>query len=48
MYKKTLLISNDYQKDVKISWVIDNSWLIQKSPGWKLAYFVETSLLVEK
>ena len=34
MPKKTLLTSNPLSKDAKISWVIDNSWLIQESPGW--------------
>ena len=36
MSKKTLLTSNPLSKDVKVSWVIDNNWLIQESPGWKL------------
>ena len=35
MSKKTLLTPNPLSKDVKISWVIDNSWLMQESPGWK-------------
>ena len=48
MSKKTRLTSNPLSKDVKISWVIDNSWLIQESPGWKPDWFLEMSLLTEK
>ena len=48
MSKKTLLISNPLSEDVKISWVIDNSWLIQEFPGWKPDWLLETSLLAEK
>ena len=45
MSKKTLLISNPLSKDVKISWVIDNSWLTQESPAWKPDWFLEMSLI---
>ena len=31
MSKKTLLTSSPISNDVKILWVIDNSWLIQES-----------------
>ena len=48
MSKKTPLTSNPLSKDVKIQWVIDNSWLIQESPGWKPDWFLEMSLLAEK
>ena len=48
MSKKILLTSNPLSKDVKISWIIDNSWLIQESLGWKPDQFLEMSLLVEK
>ena len=48
MSKKTLLTSNPLSKDVKISWLIDNSWLMQESPGWKLDWFLERRLLAEK
>ena len=48
MSKKTLLTSNPLSKDVKISWVIDNSWLMQESLGWKPDWFFEMSLLAEK
>ena len=30
------------------SWIIDNSWSIQKSPGWKPDWFLEMRLLAEK
>ena len=33
--KKTLLTSIPSSKDLRISWVIDNSWFIQESPGLK-------------
>ena len=48
MSKKTLLTSNSLSQDVKISWVIDNSWLLQESSGWKSDWFLEMSLLAEK
>ena len=48
MSKKTLGTSNPLLKDVKISWVIDSSWLMQESPGWKPDCFLEMSLLAEK
>ena len=48
MSKTTLLTSNPLSKDVKILWVIDNSWLMQESPGWKPDWFLELSLLAEK
>ena len=48
MSKKTLLTSNTLSKDVKILWVIDNSWLIQESPGQKPDGLLEMSLLAEK
>ena len=48
MSKKTLLTSNPLSQDVKISWVIDNSWLLQESSGWKSDWFLEMSLLAEK
>ena len=48
MSKKTLLTSNRLSKGVKISWLIDNSWLMQESPGWKPDWFLEISLLAEK
>ena len=35
MSKKTLGTSHPLLKDVKISWVIDSSRLIQASTGWK-------------
>ena len=45
MSKKTLLTFNPLSKDAKISWVIDNSWLIQESPGWKPNWFLEMNLI---
>ena len=48
MSKETLLTSNPLSKDVKISWVIDSSWLIRESPVWKPDWFLEMSLLEEK
>ena len=48
MSKETLPTSNPFSKDVKISWVIDNNWLMQESPGWKADWFLEMSLLAEK
>ena len=48
MSKKTLLTSNSLSKDIKISWVIDNSWVIQGPPGWKPDWFLEMKLLAEK
>ena len=48
MSKKTRLTFNPLSKDVKILWIIDNSWLIQGSPGWKPDWFLEMSLLAEK
>ena len=44
MSKETVLTSNPLTKDVKLSWVIDNSWLIQKSSGWKSDWFLEKNL----
>ena len=41
MSKKRLLTSNPLSKVVKISWVIDNSWFMQESPGWKPEWFLE-------
>ena len=35
MSKKTLVTSNPLLNDVKVSWVIDSSRLIQASTGWK-------------
>ena len=46
--KKTLLTSNPLSKEGKILWVINNSWLMQESPGWKPNWFLEMSLLAEK
>ena len=48
MSKETLLTSDPLSKDVKISWVIDNSWLMQESPGWKPDWFLQMTLLAEK
>ena len=48
MSKKTLLTSNPLSKEVKILWVIDNSWLMQESPSWKPHWLLEMSLLAEK
>ena len=48
MSKKALLTSNPLSKDVEILWVIDNSWLMQGSLGWKPDWFLEMSLLAEK
>ena len=48
MSRKALLTSNPSSKDIKISWVIDNSWLIQESPGWRPDWILEMSLLAEK
>ena len=44
MFEKTLLTCNTLAKDVKISWLIDNSCLIQQFPNG----FIETSLFTEK
>ena len=44
MPKETVLTSNPLTKDVKLSWLIDNSWLIQKSSGWKSDWFLEKNL----
>ena len=41
MSKKTLLTSKSLSKDIKMLWVIKNSWLIQESPGWKPDWFLE-------
>ena len=43
-----LLPSNPLSKDLKISWVNDNSWLMQESPVWKPDWFLEVRLLAEK
>ena len=48
MSKKALLTFDPLSKDVEISWVIDNSWLMQESPSWKRDWFLEMSLLAEK
>ena len=48
MFKKTLLTFNPLSKYVKIYWVIDNSWLMQESPGWKPDWLLEMKLLAEK
>ena len=48
MSEKTHLTSNPLSNRVKTSWVIDNGWLIQESPGWKPDWFLEMSLLAEK
>ena len=48
MSRKALLTFNPPTKDIKISWVIDNSWLIQESPGWRPDWILEMSLLAEK
>ena len=45
MSKKTLLTSNPL---IKMLWVIDNSCLIQESPGLKLDFFLEINLLMEE
>ena len=42
MSKKTLLTYNPLSKNVKILWIIDNSWLIQESPDWKPDWFFES------
>ena len=39
MSKKTRLTFNPLSKDVKILSIIDNSWLIQGSPGWNQTGF---------
>ena len=41
MSKKTLVTSNPLLNDVKVSWVIDSSRLIQASTGWKPDWFYE-------
>ena len=48
MSKKTLLTFNPLSKYVKIYWVIDNSWFMQESPGWKPDWLLEMKLLAEK
>ena len=48
MSKKLFLTSNPLSKDVKISWVTDNSWLIKESPGWKRDWFSKISLLADE
>ena len=45
MSKETLLTYNPLSKDVKILWVIDNSWLIQESREWTPGWFLGMSLL---
>ena len=46
--QEIILTSNPLSKDVKISWVTDNSWLIKESPGWKRDWFSKMSLLTDK
>ena len=46
--QEIILTSNPLSKDVKISWVTDNSWLIKESPGWKRDWFSKMSLLADK
>ena len=48
MSKETLLTYNPLSKDVKILWVIDNSWLIQESREWTPGWFLGMSLLAQK
>ena len=42
--KETLLTSNPISKDVTISWVIDDSWLMQESPDWKPEWLLDMGL----
>ena len=46
--QEIILTSNPLSKDVKISWVTDNSWLMKESPGWKRDWFSKMSLLADK
>ena len=46
MSKKTLLTSNPLLKDLKILRLIDNSWLIQESLGWKPNWFSEIQIFI--
>ena len=46
--QEIILTSNPLSKDVKISWVTDNSWLIKESPGWKRDWFSKISLLADE
>lgn len=46
MSKKTLLTLNSLLKDVKILWLIDNSWQIQESLGWKPNWFLEIQIFI--
>ena len=41
MSEKALITSNSLSKDIKISWIVNNRWLIQKLPGWKPDRFLE-------
>ena len=42
--RKTLLTSRRSSKELYISWVIDNSWLMQETPGLKPDWLEEMSL----
>ena len=42
--KETLLTSNPISRDVTISWVIDDSWLMQESPDWKPEWLLDMGL----
>ena len=46
MSKKTLLTSNSLLKDLKILRLINNSWLIQDSLGWKPNWFLEIQIFI--
>ena len=46
MSKKALLTSNSLLKDLKILQLIDNSWLIQESLGWKPNWFLEIQTFI--
>ena len=42
--RKTLVTSRPSSKELYVSWVIDNSWLMQESPGLKADWPEEISL----
>ena len=48
MSRNTRLTSMTLSKEVKISWMIDRSWLLQGSPGLNPDYFGEIRLLCNK
>ena len=48
MPRRRLLTSISLSSDIKILWVIDSSWLIQESPGWKPGWYLDMSLLGKK